>query len=61
MGMRPPEAGQNVTIPTGRIVVLDQTTPVLNVLWINGTLIFDDSVPNTHHVLKVRVYDGSRV
>jgi G8 domain len=53
MGKLPPEAGDDVIIPAGRTVVLDQTTPVLGVLWIHGNLILDDSIPGSHYVLKV--------
>jgi hypothetical protein len=55
MGQLPPEPGSNATITPGFIVVLDQVTPVLTVLNIQGSLIFDDSRPDLHLILKVRV------
>ncbi len=56
MGQLPPEPGSNATITPGFIVVLDQVTPVLTVLNIQGSLIFDDSRPDLHLILKVRVF-----
>jgi hypothetical protein len=58
MGKVPPEAGDDVIIPAGRTVVLDQTTPVLGKLWIHGNLVFDDTVPGTHYILKVACCGG---
>ncbi len=53
MGQLPPEPGSNATILPGFIVVLDQVTPVLAVLSIQGSLIFDVSRPDLHLILKV--------
>jgi G8 domain/PA14 domain len=36
-----PKAGDTVTIPSGKTVVLDTYTPSLKALYINGTLVFD--------------------
>ena len=52
MGQNPPDAGQNVTILPGFVVILDQTTPVLAVLRVQGTLIFDDTKTGVELVLK---------
>jgi hypothetical protein len=40
-----PQAGDNVTIPAGRILLLDVSPPPLNRLTIEGTLVFDHTQP----------------
>lgn len=41
-GKSPPTAGDSVYIKQGQTVILDTNTPVLNLLLIEGTLLFDD-------------------
>ena len=54
MGQLPPDFGGTSVILPGFTVILDETTPLLNHLRIEGSLVFDDSQPNTTLVLKVR-------
>lgn len=41
-GEAPPRQGDSVYIPPGQIVLLDDSTPELNAVIIEGTLIFED-------------------
>ena len=52
-GLSPPVEGDLVSIPKGQSVLLDVSTPVLNTLIIEGTLIVEDTdlTLQAHHIL----------
>ncbi|GAQ89759.1 hypothetical protein KFL_005590010 [Klebsormidium nitens] len=49
-GTAPPVAGDSVLLPAGQTVLLDVSPPLLNLLIVEGSLLFDDSSPDEVHL-----------